>query len=121
MQVLKDLKMVQSYDQFYSSSLEYMITQLHAGGVVMYAFQMQTFAQTKHDIVKMQKHAATRNYSAQAGIPPHARCTAANVKLGRERENQKITAQNERDPLPISQGRSRSGNRPPHGIAPLRF
>jgi len=34
-----------------------MITQLHAGGVVMYAFQMQTFDQTKHDIAEMQKHA----------------------------------------------------------------
>jgi beta-N-acetylhexosaminidase len=55
---LGQLFMVQSYDQFYSPSLEYMITQLHAGGVVMYAFQMQTFNQTKHDIAEMQKHAA---------------------------------------------------------------
>src|SRR6266487_2413075 len=54
---LGQLFMVQSYDQFYSPSLEYMITQLHAGGVVMYAFQMQTFNQTKHDIAEMQKHA----------------------------------------------------------------
>lgn len=54
---LGQLFMVQSYDQFYSPSLEYMITQLHAGGVVMYAFQMQTFDQTKHDIAEMQKHA----------------------------------------------------------------
>jgi beta-N-acetylhexosaminidase len=55
---LGQLFMVQSYDQFYSPSLESMITQLHAGGVVMYAFQMQTFNQTKHDIAEMQKHAA---------------------------------------------------------------
>jgi beta-N-acetylhexosaminidase len=55
---LGQLFMVQSYDQFYSPSLEYMITQLHAGGVVMYTFQMQTFNQTKHDIAEMQKHAA---------------------------------------------------------------
>jgi len=55
---LGQLFMVQSYDQFYSPDLEYMITQLHAGGVVMYAFQMQTFNQTKHDIAEMQKHAA---------------------------------------------------------------
>jgi beta-N-acetylhexosaminidase len=34
-----------------------MIRKLHAGGVVMYAFQMNTFAQTKHDISEMQKHA----------------------------------------------------------------
>jgi len=55
---LGQLFMVQSYDQFYSPSLEYMITNLHAGGVVMYAFQMQTFNQTRHDIAEMQKHAA---------------------------------------------------------------
>lgn len=55
---LGQLFMVQSYDKFYSPSLEYMITQLHAGGVVMYAFQMQTFNQTKRDIAEMQKHAA---------------------------------------------------------------
>ena len=55
---LGQLFMVQSYDQFYSPSLEYMITNLHAGGVVMYAFEMQTFNQTRHDIAEMQKHAA---------------------------------------------------------------
>ncbi len=54
---LGQLFMVQSYDQFYSPSLEYMITNLHAGGVVMYAFEMQTFNQTRHDIAEMQKHA----------------------------------------------------------------
>ena len=58
MPVLKDLQMGQSDDQFSSSSLEYMLTQLHAGGVVMDAFQMHTFAQTRHDSAKMHKHAA---------------------------------------------------------------
>jgi beta-N-acetylhexosaminidase len=55
---LGQLFMVQSYDQFYSPSLEYMITNLHAGGVIMYAFQMQSFDQTRHDILEMQKHAS---------------------------------------------------------------
>ena len=55
---LGQLFLLQSYDQFYSPSLEYAITQLHAGGVIMYAFQMQTFNQTKHDIAEMQKHAS---------------------------------------------------------------
>ena len=55
---LKDLQMVQSDDQFSASSLEYMLTQLHAGGVVMDAFQMHTFAQTRHARAKMHKHAA---------------------------------------------------------------
>jgi len=54
---LGQLFLIQSYDQFYSPSLEYAITQLHAGGVIMYAFQMQTFQQTKHDISQMQAHA----------------------------------------------------------------
>lgn len=54
---LGQLFMVQSYTQTYSSSLEYMITQLHAGAVIMYAFQMQTFNQTRSDILSMQKHA----------------------------------------------------------------
>ena len=43
---------------YYSSDLEYMITKLHAGGVIMYAFQMQNFKQTKNDIEQMQKHAS---------------------------------------------------------------
>jgi beta-N-acetylhexosaminidase len=55
---LGQLFLIQSYDQFYSPSLEYAITQLHAGGVIMYAFQMQTFNQTKHDIAEMQQHAS---------------------------------------------------------------
>jgi len=55
---LGQLFMVQSYDQFYSPSLEYMVNNLHAGGVIMYAFQMQTFDQTKHDIAEMKQHAS---------------------------------------------------------------
>ncbi|HLQ10385.1 MAG TPA: glycoside hydrolase family 3 N-terminal domain-containing protein [Ktedonobacteraceae bacterium] len=55
---LGQLFMVQSYDQFYSPSLEYMVNNLHAGGVIMYAFQMQTFDQTKHDILEMKQHAS---------------------------------------------------------------
>jgi beta-N-acetylhexosaminidase len=55
---LGQLFMVQSYDQFYSPSLEYMVNNLHAGGVIMYAFQMQTFNQTKHDIQQMKQHAS---------------------------------------------------------------
>src|SRR5258706_11621896 len=35
-----------------------MISKLHAGGVIMYEFQMQTFAQTKHDIAEMQQNAS---------------------------------------------------------------
>ncbi|HEU0000744.1 MAG TPA: glycoside hydrolase family 3 N-terminal domain-containing protein [Ktedonobacteraceae bacterium] len=55
---LGQLFMVQSYDQFYSPSLEYMVNNLHAGGVIMYAFQMQTLDQTKHDIAAMKQHAS---------------------------------------------------------------
>ncbi|HLX56305.1 MAG TPA: glycoside hydrolase family 3 N-terminal domain-containing protein [Ktedonobacteraceae bacterium] len=55
---LGQLFMVQSYDQFYSPSLEYMISNLHAGGVIMYAFQMQTLDQTRHDILEMKQHAS---------------------------------------------------------------
>src|SRR5579863_7807130 len=44
------LIMVEYSSTSYSSDLNYMINQLHAGGVIMYAFQMKTFAQTKHDI-----------------------------------------------------------------------
>jgi beta-N-acetylhexosaminidase len=54
---LGQLFMVQSYDQYYSPALEMMVDQLHAGGVIMYAFQMQTFDQTRHDILETQKHA----------------------------------------------------------------
>lgn len=55
---LGQLFLIQSYDQHYSPALEYAITQLHAGGVIMYAFQMQTFDQTRHDIAEMKKHAS---------------------------------------------------------------
>jgi beta-N-acetylhexosaminidase len=34
-----------------------MINNLHAGGVIMYEFQMQTFNQTKNDIAEMQRRA----------------------------------------------------------------
>ena len=51
------LIMVEYGDTSYSSDLNYMITQLHAGGVIMYAFQMNSFNQTKSDIAQMQAHA----------------------------------------------------------------
>lgn len=37
----------------------YMLNQLHAGGIIMYAIQMNTFNQTKGDIQNMQLHAST--------------------------------------------------------------
>jgi beta-N-acetylhexosaminidase len=55
---LGQLIMVEYNDQYYSPDLDTMITQLHAGGVIMYEFQMMTFAQTKHDIATMQQHAS---------------------------------------------------------------
>ena len=51
------LIMVEYNDTYYSPDLNEMITQLHAGGVIMYAFQMQGFNQTKSDIAQMQQHA----------------------------------------------------------------
>lgn len=36
----------------------YMLDQLHAGGIIMYAIQMNTFNQTKNDIANMQLHAS---------------------------------------------------------------
>lgn len=36
----------------------YMLNQLHAGGIIMYAIQMNTFNQTKGDIQNMQLHAS---------------------------------------------------------------
>ncbi len=51
------LIMVEYNDTYYSPDLNEMITQLHAGGVIMYAFQMQSFNQTKSDIAQMQQHA----------------------------------------------------------------
>jgi beta-N-acetylhexosaminidase len=42
---------------YYSADLDTMINQLHAGGVIMYEFQMQNFTQTKNDIAEMQQRA----------------------------------------------------------------
>jgi beta-N-acetylhexosaminidase len=42
---------------YYSSDLDTMINQYHAGGVIMYEFQMQNFQQTKNDIAEMQQRA----------------------------------------------------------------
>src|SRR5260370_25820430 len=55
---LCQLIMVEYADTSYSSDLDTMINKLHAGGVIMYEFQMQTFNQTKHDIATMQQHAS---------------------------------------------------------------
>lgn len=54
---LGQLIMVEYNDQYYSPDLDTMISRLHAGGVIMYEFQMMTFNQTKHDIATMQQHA----------------------------------------------------------------
>lgn len=42
---------------YYSSDLDTMIHTLHAGGVIMYEFQMQNFNQTKNDLTMMQQRA----------------------------------------------------------------
>ncbi len=55
---LGQLIMVEYTDTYYSQDLNTMINKLHAGGVIMYEFQMQTFNQTKHDIAAMQQHAS---------------------------------------------------------------
>jgi len=54
---LGQLIMVEYGDTSYSSDLDMMVNQLHAGGVIMYEFQMNTFNQTKHDIAEMQQRA----------------------------------------------------------------
>src|SRR5205809_490176 len=54
---LGQLIMVEYSDTYYSPDLDTMINKLHAGGVIMYEFQMNTFNQTKHDIAQMQQHA----------------------------------------------------------------
>ncbi len=54
---LGQLIMVEYSDTYYSSDLDTMVNKLHAGGVIMYEFQMNTFNQTKHDIAQMQQHA----------------------------------------------------------------
>jgi len=55
---LGQLIMVEYVDTSYSSDLDTMINKLHAGGVIMYEFQMNTFDQTKHDIAEMQQRAS---------------------------------------------------------------
>jgi beta-N-acetylhexosaminidase len=54
---LGQLIMVEYNDTTYSSDLDTMVNKLHAGGVIMYEFQMQTFNQTKRDIAQMQQRA----------------------------------------------------------------
>jgi len=54
---LGQLIMVEYGDTTYSSDLDTMVNQLHAGGVIMYEFQMNTFNQTRNDIAEMQKRA----------------------------------------------------------------
>ena len=54
---LGQLIMVEYDDTYYSPDLDMMINKLHAGGVIMYEFQMQTASQTAHDIGQMQLHA----------------------------------------------------------------
>ncbi|GHO74764.1 hypothetical protein KSD_25350 [Ktedonobacter sp. SOSP1-85] len=49
--------MVEYDDTYYSDDLNRMLTELHAGGVIMYEFQMLTATQTKGDISSMQQHA----------------------------------------------------------------
>jgi beta-N-acetylhexosaminidase len=55
---LGQLIMVEFADTNYSSDLDTMINKLHAGGVIMYEFQMNTFDQTKHDIAEMQQRSS---------------------------------------------------------------
>ena len=56
-QKLGQLFMVQYWGYSYSSDLETMIHDQYAGGVIMYAAQMNTFNQTKSDIAHMQNKA----------------------------------------------------------------
>ena len=55
---LGQLIMVEYADTTYSSDLDTMINKLHAGGVIMYEFQMNSFEQTKHDIAEMQQRSS---------------------------------------------------------------
>ena len=55
---LGQLIMVEYADTYYSPDLDMMVNKLHAGGVIMYEFQMKTFNQTKGDIALMQQHAS---------------------------------------------------------------
>jgi beta-N-acetylhexosaminidase len=54
---LGQLIMVEYNEASYSPDLDTMITKLHAGGVILYEFQIQTAQQIKHDVAEMQKHA----------------------------------------------------------------
>src|SRR5450631_3966325 len=54
---LGQLIMVEYGDTTYSDDLNTMVNTLHAGGVIMYEFQMMTAAQTRSDIDQMQKNA----------------------------------------------------------------
>ncbi len=54
---LGQLIMVEYADTTYSADLDTMINKLHAGGVIMYEFQMNSFNQTRHDIAEMQQRA----------------------------------------------------------------
>ncbi len=54
---LGQLIMVEYGDTTYSADLNTMVNTLHAGGVIMYEFQMMTAAQTRSDIDQMQKNA----------------------------------------------------------------
>src|SRR5438552_3237022 len=54
---LGQLIMVEYGDTSYTDDLNTMINTLHAGGVIMYEFQMLTAPQTRHDIDLMQKNA----------------------------------------------------------------
>lgn len=54
---LGQLIMVEYDATSYSDDLDYMLNQLHAGGVIMYEKQMQTLQQTSQDITHMQQRA----------------------------------------------------------------
>ncbi len=54
---LGQLIMVEYSDTYYSPDVDMMVNKLHAGGVIMYEFQMKTFNQTRNDIAQMQKRA----------------------------------------------------------------
>lgn len=54
---LGQLIMIEYGDTTYSDDLNTMINTLHAGGVIMYEFQMLTASQTRSDIAQMQKNA----------------------------------------------------------------
>ncbi|HEY6405839.1 MAG TPA: glycoside hydrolase family 3 N-terminal domain-containing protein, partial [Ktedonobacteraceae bacterium] len=56
-QKLGQFFMVQYWGYSYSADLETMIHDQYAGGVIMYGAQMNTYNQTKNDIIHMQKKA----------------------------------------------------------------